>query len=381
MGQVTPAGYVAERIDQIVADLERGFLGIYGNDINVDPESPDGQVIGLISQVKADLEELGGVIYRQLDPDWASGVWLEQRVAYAGLKKKLASYSYLRNVILTGRADAAIPSEAIVSDQSRVRWRLVSAVTLDGAGSARADFRSEELGAFQLPAGTVLKIETVVLGWTSATTLSDAEVGKEEETDPQLRARFFRSRAKPATNDALAIEAKIGDLPDVRQVICLENYTDVMDADGVPPHSINVVVDGGDSAAIAGVIFDNKTLGTGMLGDTVVELPITKGRVKAIRFDRPAITSCAAQIIVRREANFLAIDIDAIKAAVAGTSFLIGDDVLLTRLYTPINTVSGFWVSSLKIGPVGSTLSEDNIVVGPRGMARFAVEDIEVIVL
>ncbi len=124
MGKVTTTGYEAERLDTIIARLQEGFRWIYGNDINVDPDSPDGQLIGLIAQIKADLEELGTDIHRQLDPDYASGAWLEQRVAYAGLTRRRASYSYLRNVTLTGTPDALIPAGYVVSDPNRCRWQL-----------------------------------------------------------------------------------------------------------------------------------------------------------------------------------------------------------------------------------------------------------------
>ncbi|HHW4678642.1 MAG TPA: hypothetical protein ACQGQH_04070 [Xylella sp.] len=85
MGKVTSAGYEAERLDAIIARLQEGSGSICGSDIHVDPDSLDDQLIGLIGQIKADLEELGTDIYRQLDMDAASGMWLEQRVAYACL--------------------------------------------------------------------------------------------------------------------------------------------------------------------------------------------------------------------------------------------------------------------------------------------------------
>jgi uncharacterized phage protein gp47/JayE len=379
MGQVTAAGYVADRLDAIVAKLESGFRGIYGADINLDPDSPDGQMVGFIGQIRTDLEELGEDIYNQLDPDHAKGVWLEQRAAYAGLRRRLASYSYLRDVILSGRPGSIIPAGSLVADGNNIRWRSVSAVTLNADGSARADFRSEDLGAFDVPADTVLAIKTVVLGWQAATTLGAAEVGAEEEQDPQLRARFFRSRSRPATASAEAIEAKVAELPDVRQVVCLENYTDVVDADGVPAHGINVVVDGGDDDAIALVIRQNKPGGTAMRGDVVVNVPVRSG-TRPIRFDRPAIVPAAAQVTVKRAANFTAIDVDGIKAALAALQFEVGEDVLLSRLYTPINTVPGFWVQELLIGVVGGDLSTDNIEVDARSLARFAPEDIEVVI-
>lgn len=293
--------------------------------------------------------------------------------------RRLASYSYLRDVILSGRPGAIIPAGSLVADPNGIRWRSVSAVVLNGDGSARSDFRSEDLGAFMVPEGIALEIKTVVLGWQAATTLTAAEVGTDEETDPQLRARFFRSRSRPATASAEAIEAKVAELPDVRQVVCLENNTDVVDADGVPAHGINVVVDGGDDMTIAEVIRQNKPAGTAMRGEEVVNVPVGAG-TRAIRFDRPDIVACAAKVTVKRAVNFTAIDDQGIKASLAGLAFEIGEDVLLSRLYTPINTVPGFWVQELLIGPVGGALGTGNIAIDARSLARFGVEDVEVVI-
>lgn len=381
MGQLTNAGYVPERLDAILAKLDQGFRAIYGDDINTDPDTPDGQMIGLIGQIKADLEELGEAVYRALDPDHASGVWLEQRVAYAGITKRRASYSYLRRVLLSGSFGNQVQAGSVVEDESKQRWQLVSDAEFALDGDVRADFRSAEKGAYELAADSSLEIITKTIGWMGATTTEPAEVGSEEELDPVLRNRFYRSRARGAQNSVDGIEANIGQLPDVREVICLENDTSVTDANGVPPHSINVIVDGGNDADIARVIFDRKAGGTGMRGEVQIDVIDKRGRIRPTRFDRPAPADCAIYIEVERNADYTAVDTDAIKAAIVATAFSTGQDVQRTRLYSPINTVPGFWVSLLTIGRSGSALTESNIVIGVREKARFAAADIEVIVL
>ena len=95
----------------------------------------------------------------------------------------------------------------------------------------------------------------------------------------------------------------------------MENWTDLSDVNGVPGHSINVIVDGGVDEAIARVVFDRKPAGTGMLGNTQVSLTDSRGRVRLVRFDRPAMVDCAAYIEVRRKENFAAI-----KPGVGGSS-------------------------------------------------------------
>lgn len=381
MGQLTNKGYVGERLDSILADLDQGFRAIYGNDIDLAPDSPDGQMLGLIAQIRADLEELGEVTYRALDPDHASGAWLEQRVAYAGLTRRQARYSYLRGAALTGRAGTLIPAGSVLRDINRGRWLLVADTTLGADGSARADLRSELLGAFNLPANSALAIETLVLGWDTATSLAAAEVGAEEETDPELRARFYRSRARPAQNSLDGLVAALLQLADVRQVVGLENTGSTPDADGVPGHSLNLIVDGGEEQAIAQAIFLRKPAGTGLMGQQSRTVVDGQGVNRLVRFDRPAMVDCKAFVQLRRDAEFTAIDVAAIKAQLAQLDFRIGQDVQLSRLYSPINTVQGFWVEQLKIGRRGGALAADNIVVGVRERARFAQADIEVVVL
>ncbi len=82
----------------------------------------------------------------------------------------------------------------------------------------------------------------------------------------------LKSRAKTSTNNADSIQATLWGLPDVRHVVCLENFTDTVDAAGVPAHGINVIVEGGRDEAIAEVIYHHKTLGTNMRGEVRVEI-------------------------------------------------------------------------------------------------------------
>ncbi len=381
MGQLTDKGYVGQRLDSILEELDRGFRAIYGNDIDLAPDSPDGQMLGLIAQIRADLEELGEAIYRALDPDHASGAWLEQRAAYAGLLRRRARYSYLRGVLLSGCPGAVLPAGAVVRDINQGRWQLIGETLLGGDGSARGDFRSLELGAFPLPADSPLTLETLAPGWSAARNRQPAEVGVEEETDAELRARFFRSRARPAQNSLDGMVAEILQLADVCEVVGLENTGNQADANGVPAHSLNLIVDGGDEQAIATVIFQRKTAGTGLRGDVEVTLADSQGIARRLRFDRPQVIACRALIEVQRDAEFSAVDGAAIKSALAASDFGIGQDVQLSRLYSPVNTVQGFWVSQLKIARVGQTPVAANIEIGVRQRARFDPADIEVVVL
>lgn len=376
MAQLVETGIVIERLDSILAYLEQGFKRIYGQNINLAPDSPDGQMIGILGQIKADLEGLAEDIYRQLDPDLATGAWLEQRVAYAGLIRRQASYSYLRSVILTGEPHTQLKNLTVI-DGNNVRWVLVQGVNLNEAGSARADFRSEQLGGFSLNAHSPLTIETVTLGLNSATTSTDAEVGADEETDSQLRQRFMKSRAKNARNAAEGLEGEIADLPDVKQVVVLENNTGRTDKNGVSGHSMNVIVEGGDDEQIANIIYKNKGAGVGLQGSISVNLQ-RRGRERPIRFDRATPTDIFVQMTLVRYEDFTEVDKESIKNRLSAVKFKIGENVSLSRLYSPINTVGGFWVKSLKIGKSAVNLGTENIAILPRELARIQGTNIQI---
>lgn len=377
MATLTEEGIKIERLDSIVSTLENGLRQIYGQNIDLSPNTPDGQVVGLLAQIRMDFEELAENVYRQLDPDVATGAWLEQRVAYAGLMRRGANYSYLRSVALTGEPNTRLYSGIVVSDTHKVRWVLASDVTLDSNGSARADFRSEQLGAFNLAKNTNLTIETITLGLISATTQEDAEVGIEEETDIQLRERFLFSRTKNAQNSAEAINAKIAALPDVKHVRVLENNTGQRDSFGVEPHSINVIVNGGDSADIADVIYQNKGAGVGLQGDTQVTLQ-RDNEQRVIRFDRAAMVDIQISMRCVRYEDFTQINKSEITEQLAKQVFNIGQTVSLSRLYSPINQVGGFWVKELKIARKGQQLKAENVVLQPREIARILPNDVTI---
>lgn len=375
MAKLIKTGIQIERLDQVLTRLENGFKQIYGQHIDLSPNTPDGQLIGILAQMKMDIEELAENIYRQLDPDVATGAWLEQRVAYAGLMRRTASYSYLRSVILTGEAHAQLYAGIVVSDIHKVRWILTSDVQLDENGSARVDFRSENLGAFNLAKNTELKIETITLGLDKVITANDAEIGVEEETDTQLRQRFFISRNKNAKNSAEAIQSKIAALPDVRQVRVLENITAEKDLLGVEPHSLNIIVEGGLDEQIAQVIYENKGAGVGLQGNTEVAVE-SWGEKRLLRFDRPQPVDIVVNLNIVRNEDGKNIDTETIKRLLVSQHFEFGKPLSLSRLYTPINQVEGFWVESLTLARKGDIPKAENVKIGARELARILPTDI-----
>ena len=82
---------------------------------------------------------------------------------------------------------------------------------------------------------------------------------------------------------------------------------------------------------------------------------------------------------IKRLENFKEVDIEAVKTALSKELFNVGEDVIWSRLFSPINMVRGFRVNKLEIGI--NTLASEDIPIGVRQKARFQKQNIEVVLL
>lgn len=122
-------------------------------------------------------------------------------------------------------------------------------------------------------------------------------VGKERESDQTLRerARDTVTGGGKATHDAI-VAALINDTQGVSSVTVYENKTDQDNtgSGGLPPHSFEAVVFGGDNEDVARTIFETKAVTARDYGGahgTRVEYPVTSdvsGQQRSIEWTRPA---------------------------------------------------------------------------------------------
>lgn len=291
-------GLQLKTLSEIRAELSAAYRSIYGEDINIDPDTPDGQAINIYAQASVDLRELLADIYAGFDPDQAAGRVLDQRVALNGIQRKGATFTKTpisitvdRSLTLTGMDGASesldIPSGVFtVKDDAGTQFVLLTTVSLS-AGTHSLLFRAAQIGAVLVSIGTITTAVTATAGVTAITNSTSITVqGVDEESDGALKVRRERSINGSAQGYTDSIEAEILSLDGVTACICEENATGITDANGTPPHSIWVIVEGGDSQEIANAIYAKRSAGCGMRGDEVVPVARTNGRTIDMSFDR-----------------------------------------------------------------------------------------------
>lgn len=297
---IGPTGITIKTSAEILAELTDGtpeFPGmrqIFGADINLDPNSPDGQLLAIFTQATRDTLEMVHQIASSFDPDQAVGRLLDQRCAINGLQRRAGSYTAVSVDVTTSQAltlpglDQFPDTPFTIADAAGTKYGLISTTEL-GIGTTACAFRALKLGAISPAANSLTVIQTITLGVDAVTNPTGASsVGTEEESDYALRLRRQRSVARASIGYSSSLQAELMNVDGVTDVRIFENATGSIDANAVPAHSVWVIVAGTASAsAIANAIYAKRHAGTGQKGSTMLGVLQDDGTYFDIRFDRP----------------------------------------------------------------------------------------------
>lgn len=249
---VTPQGISAPDYQTILDKLTGYFREIYGQDAYLEPDSKDGQLLALWALSIHDANNTAVAVYRSFSPATAQKDALSSNVKINGIAREKATRSTV-DVLLVGQVGTEITNGS-VRDDNNVVWDLPATVTLDVHGQALVTAVCTADGAIPAAPGTITTMNTPTRGWQSVTNPGSAAIGQPVETDSLLRTRQQQSVALPSRTVLSGIVGAVATLDDVVRYRGYENDTGVPDANGLPPHSISLVVDGGDAAAIAATI-------------------------------------------------------------------------------------------------------------------------------
>lgn len=364
----------------IKSTLESAWRGIYGDDVYIEPDSQDGQLIAVFALALLDTYQAFEQVYQGFSPSTASGETLSRVVKINGIRRQQGMHS-TADVTITGTAGTTI-TNGIVADVAGQQWDLPATVTIPVGGQITVTATAQDKGEIAAQAGEITKIQTPTRGWQTVTNAAAATVGAATETDAALRYRQSYSVALPSAAIFEGIVGAVLGVDGVTKARGYENDTSTTDANGIPGHTISLVVQGGLVADIARAIWTKKTPGCGTYGDTSDVVTDNNSVTTTISFYRPVMTSIAATITITPEAGYLAATGEAIKQAVADyiNGLAIGDDVSIARTTAAAITAGpAYDVSSVTIGKAGDPQSASNYVISFNGLAQCDVDDVSVV--
>lgn len=476
MTGLTDSGFIIKRLADILADDRALAVQLFqdliqpGDQVDTSDSSALGRLISLAAPSEADLWEAAQEVYAAFDPNSATGIALDNLVAYAGLTRKEQTFT-TSSILVAGDTNTLIPvGQTVSSSTTGEQFTTVSAISLSPSNASgitvsvvtlqnstaytisysntttsntitftsdasatvaeilaglqgviagahpsltssvvgttlvidRVDIfqtvnfttsvnlginkvrtvgevKAIKSGVITQPANTIDTILTPMLGWDSVNNPVAATPGEDRETDEQLRLRFRNGKFDRATNTLDAIYSALINLDNVSEVTIYENDTSVVDGNGVPAHSFLPIIVGGLSTDIANAIWDNKPIGILSYGNTTVNINDVQGFAHAISFSRPNAVVIYISIDITTDVNFPANGNDLIKSNIIqyfADNLGTGDDVIYSRLYTPINSVAGHEVVSLKIGTAPSPTGVVNIPISFDAIASISAVNI-----
>jgi uncharacterized phage protein gp47/JayE len=383
MSQIDENGLIVDRYDDIFQKIVTDLKSVWGEGIRSDAQSVTGQFLAIFSEAIADQNELIEAVANIFDPNSTIGVFLSELVKLNGLtrKEKLYSTTTLRCSAHPTQG-TTIPAGSEVSDpEVGKRFRTDVQITVAAGATGDVSATAKETGPIAAPAGTLTKIETSVFGWDSVTNLTDAAEGRDEESDTELRIRRNDAATKTGTATVTAIRAALLDVEGVDMVEIQANNTQATVGD-VPPQHIRVVVNGGSDGDLAEALFGTVAAGIGYHGSTsYVYTEEQSGDQFTIKWDRPSEVSVYIIVNLTVDSAYPG-DGDALIKGDLVTYFeenlFLGDTVIHSRLYTPINETPGHTVDSLYIGTSPSPTQEDDI---PMDIDQIARTDDTIIII
>jgi len=222
-------------------------------------------------------------------------------VAINGTVFSFASESADEADILAGLA-AAIVSEGFTAsvsgsvllveavDKTSTNSMVLSENLTTNTVTSVLNFGTVETGDIFLPDGVITNIVKASAGLLSVTNMCSYIAGRDEETDSEFRQSYADKIFNRSSMMLESIRSAIlNNVQGVKSVAAYENDTHEVDALGRPPHSIEMVVDGGDSSLIAQQIMNKKAAGIGTYGDTTVVVTGPYDDGISIRFSRPSV--------------------------------------------------------------------------------------------
>jgi uncharacterized phage protein gp47/JayE len=353
------------------------------------------------SQVQDDI----GLVLQSAQIDNAEGKQLDLLTSLIGVSRDPATVAtgdveFSRSD--TATKDYTIPSGTVVqTDANEVtKYQTTETVTLaSGSTSAIAPIESEEVGvSTNAGANTVTVLPSPPAGIESVTNPSSITGGTQEETNDALRARAKEELATGSRASAPALIYGARALDGVKSVSIFINDTnsDNTGSGGLPDHSFELVVLGGNKQEIAQMIFDTKAAGDtswgGSNGNAVTgtaDLP--NGQQFDITYSAPNPVKIYVDVDLKILDTFdgEAAVRDSIVSYIGGLTsggnentgeILVGDDALYGQIEYAIRDVDGVYdVNSLTVGTSDDPTGTSDITISDSDVATTDGTDTSVI--
>lgn len=389
---VLDTGFRAKTLTDVQGEINDAILNKVSPTMNLQADTVIGQLVGIFADQITQCWESQQALFASYDPNSACGVPLQNIARFNNIEQLPATPS-LVSLRLELNPGATVPAG------SQARNAVTDAIfeTIDPVTNATAstaffdvDSRSVDTGPIAGVSGDINIIETPVAGWLSVTNPLDATLGTEIESCQAFRARRLEVLAASGKATLEALVAAVRLVPGVTQVFGIENASPSNpDANGLPAHSFEIVVLGGDDQAIADTIWETKAGGIQAFGSTTVVVTDSQGFLHDIGFSRPNLLDYYIEIDINVNSTVFGDGVQAngeqlVKEALVayGDALQIGEDILVNPFGCAAYNVAGVTnVAAFRVDTINPPVNTADIAIFFRDLALFDTSRIVVNVI
>ena len=308
--------------------------------------------------------------------------WVASTAYFVGDRRTNVGIAYQCTVAGTSAASGGpgfspLGTGASTGTDGTVTWRFLGT----GVGAVDVVASSVNTGAIVGVSGDISVINTPVGGWAGVINVLDAVTGNDLQTDASLRVARTAQLSAAGVATPAAIRAAVLQITGVTSCTVFVNNTDVINVDAMPPHSVEVLVQGGADAAVAAVLYGQISAGVAFQGTTSTIVVDSQGVSQTVKFSRPAVVLIYVDITVVKDPTFYPANGDAqIAAAIAayGALQLVGRDSVAANVGAQAFSVLGV-IDVPRSGALQGTLlslatlptSDATIVISTRQLAAY----------
>lgn len=442
---LTLTGFVIPSVDDIRTEIEGLLRTTFGISLPLGDNTLLGYVVGIVSERLALLWEFAQAAWSALDPNAATGIALEALALLTGTFR-LAAASSVAVITLCGTDGTVVPTTSVIQTASTLaRFQtVISAIisSLDawvastsyalgarvtnagqcyqasvagtsagsggptitaagsttdntvtwiwiGTGTAAVDVigTSIDTGVIVAVAGDLTSIANPQGGLNTAYNILDAVVGNPVQTDQDLRLSREEELSQDGASTPDAIRAAILKVTGVTACHVFYNPGDTVDGNGLPPHSVRALVQGGADQDLWNVLGANVVAGIGMTGTATGTFIDSEGNTQPAAFTRATAvpiywyatlsydaltyigdTALKAQIVLA--ANTRPIGTDAVARSLNALLFPNGTIDAQTLIYTDVIGTPVAWAPSTSYS---ATPGSRSVVTNDGGRAYICI--------
>lgn len=391
-------GVIVPDTSEILADTQTEYQDVFGADLIVTPDSPQGVLITAETLARTEVVNNNAALANQVNPNIAGGIFLDAIGWLTGIQRTDATQTQVPNVTLSGVPGTIISAGTLAATAAGDQFSLQSTVTIGSGGSVLGNFASVAFGAIPCAESALTTVITSVLGWETVTNGTAGTLGTSTQSDQTFRALrqntlAFQGVALPAAGTS-ALYAT----PGVTSLTYQENVaatTQTINGISMAGHSIYACVAGGSDTDVAAALLENKSSGCAWNGGTSVSvIEPASGQSYTVLFDRPTPIDIVVKITTpngnETDITQAVLDYAAGNIQITGTNgvtstlpgFVVGADVSPFEIAGAIMAeLPGTFISQVEVSLESDIVwSTDVIAIGVNQQAATQLSFITVII-